>query len=225
MNGDPPGGPYTHNTDMNVPDCSDGQGQTASGPVDVPNAFFNRQATVDWALSHAQDEQTVSAMCTWFVSNALWAGGFPKSAEWTDAGSHGRVQRRPGTVDAWSVVDFMNYLSQNYDVTPISLGLLSDQNNAVPQAEPGDIIAYDWGQGEGISHLALVVSISDGQYPNVAEWGQADWVLPFHRYTSPYSSRGWTWSEKHQQWLQEVLGGNVTAYLLHINGGVQVGTF
>jgi hypothetical protein len=83
--------------------------------------------------------------------------------------------------------------------------------NAVPDAQPGDIIAYDWSGDGTIDHIALVVSIASGQYPVVAEWGTYSGGQ-----ASPYTSRGWTYSAKNHTWLQsERNQANMRAYLLH----------
>lgn len=217
------------------PECGSSGGSSAD--TTTPNLNYNRSAAVAWALAHAQDPQAYGAMCTWFVSNALWAGGLPKSAAWTDQGSYTSA---PGTKDAWVVPDFLNYIQSNFSTTLTPLDNLSQ--NAVPQAEPGDIIEYDWGNGGGVSHLAFVVGIADGQYPEVAEMGQFQWGLIDYLAakigidnTSPYVERGWTWSVMNNSWLQDedipmahgggTVRGHVTAYLLHINGGIFVPNF
>jgi hypothetical protein len=88
----------------------------------------------------------------------------------------------------------------------------------------GDLILYDWGQGDGISHVAFVVDVASGNYPVVSEMGQFDFGLlnaainKIHHVTSPYTSRGWTWSALHKVWLQKRYP-KMKAYLLHINGG------
>jgi len=81
----------------------------------------------------------------------------------------------------------------------------------VPDAAQGDIIAYDWGEGEGISHLSMVTSIAPNQYPEVSEWGTTEKGTP-----SSYRKRGWTWSENTGNWLQTRYP-HVKAYLMHFN--------
>lgn len=101
-----------------LPNCSDAsQTQTDEAPVSIPNAFYNRTRAVDWARAHAPHDPTAkylwASTCTWFVSQALWEGGFPKDNTWTDHGTHGG-RRLPGTVAAWSVQDLKAYLQSNY---------------------------------------------------------------------------------------------------------------
>jgi hypothetical protein len=185
----------------------------------TPNTNYSRSAAVSWALAHAYDPQPYSAMSTWFVSNALWAGGLPRDATWTDQGHY---ESAPGTKTAWLLPDFLNYFRSQYSTTLTQLPM-SAATNAVPTAEPGDLIIYDWGQGQQMSHISLVADITSGQYPEVTEMGQYnDNMLQAGRsmtpQTSTYQRRGWTWSEANHGWLQQKYP-KVKAYLLHINGG------
>jgi hypothetical protein len=183
----------------------------ASGPV------FNRSTAVKWARANARDNPPHPASCTWFVSLALWAGGLPQTSEWTSSGSHGRLQKRPGTVAAWAVPEFVNYILRKYPRSTFTQ--LNLRGNRVPAAQPGDVIAYDWyGHSStrnrtNLEHLSLVTSIERGQYPEVSEWSIFDGIEP-----TPYVSRGWTWSAKTRQWLQEKYP-QVQAFLLHIDTG------
>lgn len=189
------------------------------------NPQYDRTAAVAWALDNANDPQAYPAECTWFVSNALWQGGFAQTTAWTSAGTHGKTvaTSRPGTVDAWGVPNFVNYMRAHYSVTWTPLGNMS--KNAVPNAQPGDIIVYSWDGGKTLDHMAFVVGIASGQYPEVAEWGTPDWTLwnyayyEVHHPREGYQERGWTWSQKNHEWLQAEHKGQARAYLLHINGG------
>ena len=207
-----------------------GDGGTVGGavaPVSTPaapivNGFYNRGNAVKWALAHAKDGQRHSAMCTWFVSNALWGGSFPKSTTWTDQGRYGTTAH--GTKAEWLVDDFLKYIQSRYStaLTEITPALTT---NAVPAAQPGDIIVYDWGQGHGRSHLSFVVNIASGQYPEVSEMGQFSLnvaqagLLLLKSKSSGYTKRGWTWSAVNRTWLQKN-NPKMRAWLLHINGGV-----
>ena len=205
--------------------CDAGPAPTVTGPNtgvappvlrDGTAAPFDRDATAAWALSHATLPQDFAAGCTWFVSQALWAGGVPRTGAWTDAGGHGHWpwSRRPGTAPATAVQPFLDNLMSMFPAStsvPLDLSV-----NPVPQAQPGDVIAYDW-EGDGAyDHLAVVTDIAGDQYPEVAEWGTADdWVGVGHP-SSAYATRGWTWSAKQGAWLQQHYP-NVTARLFHID--------
>jgi hypothetical protein len=66
------------------------------------------------------------------------------------------------------------------------------------------------GKGDDhIDHLALVVNIAPGQYPEVSEWGT---MHP----ASSYQKRGWTYSAKDKTWLQSLKRNKgIKAWLLH----------
>lgn len=220
---------YKHATQIEskygIPNCADVPEEAA---VETPNSFYNRSAAVEWALAHARDKQAHGEMCTWFVSNALWAGGFATSDEWTSEGYFQSLNSRlPGTPTAWKVVATMNYLTERFSVSQFDL-TSAFVTKAVPQAEPGDIIAYDW-TGDGVyDHLSMVVRIADGQYPVVAEWGTAGWgadIAPWSSRSS-YTDRGWTYSAKNKKLLQELEEyEGITAKLLHIDGGYYASSF
>jgi Putative amidase domain len=209
---------------------TDGVSSGPGGGSSTPNAFYNRSAAVQWALGHAKDPQARLTMCAWFVSHALWAGGFAKQpGVWTDQGKYGHTAS--GTANEWLAPNLMRYLRANFTTTYTDItGAL--KTNAVPGAEPGDLIFYDWEKhrNEGVTHVALVVDIAAGAYPEVAEMGQFDFgaldaaVNLIHHVSSPYIKRGWTWSALHHKWLQKD-SPSMKAYLLHIGGGYFTGTF
>jgi hypothetical protein len=168
---------------------------------------YDRGRAVEWALASAQNIQPSWAACTWFVSQTLWAGGLPADADWNPDGERGFF-RLPGTVSATAAQPLLDYLKRRY---PLSQQIGMDfSGNRVPEASPGDIVAYDWeGDGE-VDHLAFVVNIADGRYPEVAEWGTGN--------PAGYVKRGWTWSQNDGAWLQDsALYPHVTATLFHID--------
>ncbi|MEU2588260.1 amidase domain-containing protein [Streptomyces avermitilis] len=186
--------------------------------TDGSAAPYDRQAAVDWARQHAHP-----AACTWFVSEALWAGHMQQDAEWTSQDGHGLLwQHRPGTASATAAQPLLDYINRRYPLTQTTpLDANRFRTNAVPEAEPGDIIAYDWQNDGEVDHLSLVVDIADGQYPEIAEWGVVDWNplgVINRNATTPYAKRGWTYSEKNHNWLQSVEETrNVSAKLIHID--------
>jgi outer membrane protein assembly factor BamE (lipoprotein component of BamABCDE complex) len=195
-------GKAANQVDAGVPQCG-AQSTTV-------NASYNRTVAVNWVLAHARDPQGNGGLCTWFVSSALWTGGMPKTAGW-----------KPGVASATWVGNFVNYFRGNVsatwtDITP------NLKTNAVPQAEAGDIIVYDWNGDHVYDHMSFVDDITSGRYPEVSEMGQFNFKThPWYYVThprSPYVKRGWTWSAMHHEWLQQVYP-RMRAYLLHINGG------
>jgi hypothetical protein len=189
-----------------------------SGAVTDGNDYYNGAASAQWALDNAQSPQSFPAACAWFASQALWAGGLPKTDQWTDQGGHGFLwSARPGTAEATAVGPLIDYLRSTFPAA--TWEQVDFAGNAVPDAAPGDLIAYDW-DGDGVlDHVAVVTDIASGQYPDVAEWGTVDFVVGHP--TSTYSTRGWTWSQSHNEWLQQEFP-NVQAYLLHINSSTPV---
>ncbi len=114
-------------------------------PATQASATYGGGSAASWALDHAEDPQIASTECTWFVSQALWAGGLPQSSQWNASATHSGgilTGTLPGTLTAWVVPDLVSYLEDHFAVTWTSLGNMS--TNAVPQAAVGDIIVYDW---------------------------------------------------------------------------------
>ena len=199
--------------DAGVPACVNNR-----PPAPVPAPKYDRNSAVAWAKGNAEDAQPFSAACTWFVSNALWEGGLPKTATWTNSGpGYGAlpVNHRPGTPTANAVPLLANYLVSQGLVVKVPLNL---NQNAVPQAQLGDLIVYSWDGGKTWDHIAIVVNISSGSYPDVAEWGSNNnLVTPLGGHPrSPYVERGWTWSQLKHEWLETKYKGQVSAFLLHI---------
>jgi hypothetical protein len=144
--------------------------------------------------------------------SALWAGGLQKTSEWTDQGSHDHLHPLPGTKDAWVPEDLKDYIMETYPESTFTQ--LNFNDNSVPQAQPGDIIFYDWGDGY-LNHATLVVDDAPGtEYPEVSEWGNVNAAGESY----PSVKQGWTFSRVYNLWIQKAYPG-ATAYLLHINPG------
>ncbi|MEA2492398.1 MAG: hypothetical protein QOJ29_309 [Thermoleophilaceae bacterium] len=186
------------------------------------NGFYDRGAAVRWALDHAGDAQFNGDECTWFVSQALWAGGFPQSTVWTKSGSHG-LGHWPGSRTAWLVDDLRQYLGANFSVTEEQPIDPSASVEALPDAQPGDILLYSWDGGNTYSHMAFVVDVPSSQSPTVSEMGNTNFGLNNYLFNAPatYVTRGWNWSAKSSppDWLQNEMHGDVRVILLHVNGG------
>jgi len=179
--------------------------------VQLPNATqpapFNRQAAVNWALAHINDTPRFSEDCTWFVSQALWAGGLQKTDSWSDL----RYGLPHPTADAVNADQLKSYLvseSRSATIQELSWG----QNN-VPQAQLGDLIAYDWGTvlpngalkkgTDGIIDHMMIITGFSGQYPLVSG------------HSAPTANQGWTWSKSNNKWYSAQYPGS-RVYLVHI---------
>lgn len=196
-------------------------------PADRPGTagaevVYDRNTAVNWARTHAMElppQYGTVPSCTWFVSQALWAGGLPQDRTWnaTDARAHSRGT--DGTLTAWSAPDLVDYLLTTYDTEQVPMDFTG---NAVPEAVIGDVVAYDWESDGTIDHLAFVTAVADGQYPEVSEWGVGTWFVGSG--PAGYTSRGWTYSDNNGRWLQSD-HPEVSASLVHFNGGHLLPTF
>jgi hypothetical protein len=87
MNGDPYGGPYTHNTDFNVPDCG-----TAPAPAGLATLAQGPAAPIGYryavTVDHFAPNSSVSVSCRDSVS----LGGFYTFSLPTDGSGHGFTQ-------------------------------------------------------------------------------------------------------------------------------------
>lgn len=175
------------------------------------SAPFDRSAAVAWAVAHAKDnEPLLYPACTWFVTQALWAGGVPKNPGWTSDGSHGEILRVPGTSSATAVQPFLDQLFTSYPGSKLTQ--LSMSQNAVPDAQAGDLIVYSW-NGQTWDHLSMITEVQGDGYPNVSEWGVYNSWTPWQQ---KYVKRGWTWSQNSQTWLQSK-NPSMQAGLVHID--------
>lgn len=214
------------------PMCQAGSSGASSGGSGGGSAatsagvHFNRAAAVAWAKAHAEETPPADSACTWFVSQALWAGGLPDSSAtpWNSFSSHsGTIRSYPGSLTAWSTSLFVTYIRKTFPHSTLTQLNLAAGHTSVPAAQPGDVILYDWNgkssvdNWSNIDHAALVMwDAPHSQYPEVAEWG-ADDFLAWGRAVN-YQSRGWTWSKVSNKWLQEK-HPKTQAFLLHINAG------
>jgi hypothetical protein len=173
---------------------------------------YRREVAVAYAEAHAEDMPPYPASCTQLVSRALWASGVRQSYDWNDGEfqeQHFDVGGRPGTVPAWRASALFDYLKGAFPrSTERELNL---NHNAVPDAEPGDIFAYDWDGDDKIDHLAIEVDKTSTDYPLLAEWS-----IYGGTQQTPYKKRGWTYSEKTHNWLQASYP-NVKVHLLHLD--------
>jgi surface antigen len=154
--------------------------------------------------------------CTWYVSQALWAGGLPQSDLWTGNSWNWSLQAArshyPGpTVDAAQANDLVDYLVTTGIATRIPI---SWSDNTAANAQPGDIIAYHWNTGEPsdqIDHLAFVTDLNSDGYPDVSQH-------------TPAVTRYWSWDPggdgRPAGWIQNVDrpdGQDPGVWLIHIN--------
>lgn len=175
---------------------------------------YDREAAASWAMYNAYEPELLPTDCTWFVSRALWVGGLPQSYEWTGESTDFSLLADklifPGPTKAAAHADtLINYLINN-GLAYRSGQPINWQDQTADGASLGDIIAYDWyNQFDGttaadgtIDHVAIVTSF-DGIYPYVSQ------------HTPAQSSRGWSWSETRDGWI-ELENPGCEAHLIHI---------
>ena len=163
---------------------------------------YRRQDAVSWAVAHVHGEHRYGNDCTWFISQALWAGGLPKTTDWTSDNAAWSTD----PLQATRLTDyFKNYLANDSGLATITELCL--QQNVVPEAQLGDVILYDYGSettlADGSVNHAMIITGFSGQYPLVS--GHSYDVI----------NMGWTYSESKDRWLEKVKP-NSHAYLLHI---------
>lgn len=208
-----------------LPEC--GTEQTDEPDTANREVAYDRNAAVDWARAHAMEmppQYGRIPACTWFVSQALWAGGLPQDGTWNATDARAHSGGTDGTLTAWAANELTGYLLDTYDTVQVPM---SFTGNAVPEAVVGDVVAYDWDSDGTVDHLAFVTGIAEGQYPEVSEWGVGQWGVPgVVEGLGPagYTSRGWTYSDNHGRWLQDD-HPDVSASLIHFNGGLLLPTY
>lgn len=189
-----------------------GGGIGGGGPQLPPAKTYNREAATTWAKGHWNDaERFPRGDCTWFVSQALWAGGLKQTGDWT-ASSYNPWKLAswrwlPGpTKAAAQTQPFVDYVVNNKLVTKTEINW---SDNTAGGAQLGDIIAYDWdppGPDGNMDHLAIVTGFSNG-YPLVSQ------------HSKPRYNRGWSWDPDANNWIEishTHNGNKPRVYLLHV---------
>lgn len=181
-----------------------------------PRQTYDRGAAVSWALQHVQDaERYHDSDCTWFVSQALWAGGLPRTGDWTDSSFDlfklARKVDWPGPTKAAAQANAFKDTIVREGFATITEVAWSD--NTAGGAQPGDVIAYDWNKGPNnrdkgsdglVDHLAIVTSVNEHGYPSVSQ------------HTSPRTNRYWSWDPAGDGSWIEYSYPTARVYLIHV---------
>ena len=182
-------------------------------PPPAAPTHFDRQAAITWAHAHVNDRESFHPEdCTWYVSQALWAGGLPTSGDWTgktfDFGKLASRSHYPGpTKAAVNAQFFRNYV---VGARLATIKSVSWSDNTAGGARLGDVIAYDWdppGPDGSIDHLAIVTKIKPNGYPLVSQ------------HTPARYDRGWSWDRGANAWIERshtYNGKHPKVYLIHI---------
>jgi Putative amidase domain len=224
---------------LGIPEC--GSSTTAPSTDSAPaqsqtssSGWYDRQAAADWATSNEGHAPLIQneGDCTWFASQAAWAGGLPQSDTWEQYspngilgsdyesmikalvhGGYSPTDPVNPTLTATNADQFVNYLVDNGFAQKIPIDW---SDNTASGAQLGDFIAYDWDGGAdgSIDHVAVVTGYAkDTNYPTVTQHSPAQ----LNRY--------WSWSIKDNSWIQYGTdyqpspgssNGPPQAYLIHI---------
>lgn len=178
--------------------CTD----VAKPKASTPAQKYNRAAAVQWAKDHVYDHERFGNGndCTWYVSQALWAGGLRKSSDWTSDNAFPSFK----PPRAASGADYL----KNHLVTDTGMATITElswSDNTAGGAQLGDLIAYDWDDGANgvIDHQAIVTNFTAEGYPLVSQ------------HSHPQASRYWSYSETGKDWVENAKRG-ARAYLIHI---------
>lgn len=216
-----------------------------NGPTPgVPQCRYNRLDAVLWALQNVtHPELFPGGDCTWFASQAGWAGGLPQSAAWAmddssgvlgdkaqaayflNRGGHDPLAAINPTPDATIADDFFTYFESLINTGLVTITPINWSDNTAAGAQLGDFIAYDWQAGphnqdgasdRTIDHIAVVTYISPATgYPSVSQ------------HTEARVNRFWSWAPSDNAFIDKdprytpARGssyGQPQAYLIHING-------
>ena len=181
--------------------------QKCSNTLAPPNSY-NREAAANWATANVYGDHRYSDRqggdCTWFASQALWAGSVPQTRDWTSDPEFGSDEppRSARVAD-----DFKNYLVNESAFATIKE--LSWTQNDVPEAELGDLIVYDLhgpkeqAGADGVIDHVMVITKFSGQYPEVSG------------HTADVENHGWTHSQYFNTWMEKAYPG-ARVYLIHI---------
>jgi Putative amidase domain len=143
--------------------------------------------------------------CTNFVSQALHAGGFPYTGS-SETHYQSWYYNSHGNSFTWSVApDLLNFLYYDYP-GGYPVAYRSPYQSNYSGGQIGDVIFYDWGYGEGVSHTSIQVAV--GTDPNSLWYGD---LVDQH-----------ITDRKHAIWSLRPYNGNAaTTYMtvVHVDAG------
>jgi hypothetical protein len=181
-----------------LPQC----GQSAPPPVAAPPAGpsasplvarYDRAAAAQWAVAHAYDPAMYPQDCTNFVSNAMTKGGRLAQQSWWYWSAYPKQFHSL----SWTVAkSFAEDMYQHGYVTRREIDMAQ---RVVPGVSVGDLILYDQGDGEGLNHLAIVVTVTSNGTPLIAQ------------HTAAHSERIW-----NRSWELSTKKAGWHAMLLHV---------
>jgi hypothetical protein len=194
-----------------------------AGPASAYSGSGAAKYADTWATSDNYPTYPIfSSDCTNFVSQAVHAGGYPfRNEAGTGTDSWWIIRSGPtkdtgyvwGYNNSWvNVVDYYNFLiADNPGGFPEGSAPGSSTNYYTPNSVvTGDVLFYDWGQGQGMSHATIQVGIGDdpNQLPNQVWYGNYVDEHTNNRYHA-------FWSLKpYNAWWS-----TTTIYFMHVSSG------
>lgn len=182
---------------------------------------YNGAAAATYADAYALNADTptypyLDSDCTNFVSQAVYNGGYPfvnDGGSGTDTWwfhNNGQAKNQEWLYDyspSWvAVQDFYNFMmADSPGGTPEGTASGSSEAATTPLTMiSGDLLSYDWGQGEGMSHFAMQTGL--GVDPN------SGWVGNYVDYhtTNRYHAF-WSLKPYNAYW------STTTVYFTHVN--------
>jgi Putative amidase domain len=192
-----------------------------AGPASAYSGSGAASYADKWATSDNYPTYPIfSSDCTNFVSQALHAGGYPFRNEpenGTDTWWESRTGPTKDTGYVWAESASWINVVANYDF------LLADIPGGIPEGTAkgsatnyytpnsvvtGDVLYYDWGQGEGMSHATIQVGIGDDPnlYPNQVWYGNY-----IDEHTSNRYHAFWSLKPYNSYW------STTTIYFMHVS--------
>jgi hypothetical protein len=177
-------------------------------PPAPPAQKFKRADAASWASKHLNDAYKFNNDCTWFVSNALWAGGLPKTSGWTSKSynvfDQASGKMYPGPSKAAAAADYFKnaILTASYG----NIKELSWDTASANSAQVGDVIAYDWNGGAdgAVDHVSIVTKVSNG-------------VVYVTQHSPRRLDRQWNWDPSKNKRIDKTADGTgARVYLIHI---------
>ena len=146
-----------------------------------PNGVAASEYADQWAVSRNSGYTSYGNDCTNFVSQAMSAGGF----RWIYDQDSGAYDWHTGILSWYNVVGFIDAFSHLKRAARITQWPASD---SYTPAAVGDVYIYDWGQGDGMSHLALETGFGQ-RGPGYTSDGLGDYIDQHtnDRYHAPWN--------------------------------------
>lgn len=199
---------YTGSDQPVTPQCSDSESSPSTENATTQQKY-NGTVAAQWAKDHLEEsDRFEKGDCTWYVSQALWAGGLPRTRIW-DA-----VTKRLGPRGAYltySEVTPTARLAHEFTNYLVDRGLATKQevtdwtDRSVMGANIGDVIVYDFNADGTIDHATIVTAIDPDGVVKVTQHGPSR------------SDKPWDWSSTQNTWLRSPeVEPNTRAYLLRI---------